>query len=140
VSEHVFSKGFFPTLVSGQVYHEKVDLCMESERLEAVKLADYKQPHSKPFSQRYMDYADYDVGPLLLAHILSSFGLKGRNPKYRFMVIVKWCKDFIRPVLNGAPNILRDRLDIAKRTLIAAMKALGRQCFLLRAMHLMYPS
>ena len=83
-----------------------MDLCRESERLEAVKLADYKQLRGKLFEERYLDYSDYDVGPPLLSHILSSVGLKGHNPKYRLTAIIKWCKDFIRPVLNGSPSIL----------------------------------
>jgi hypothetical protein len=83
VSEHAFTRGFLQTLFNGQIWHEKVDLCRESERLVAVKLADYKQPRGKSFEERYLDYSDYDVGPPLLSHILSSVGLKGHNPKYR---------------------------------------------------------
>jgi hypothetical protein len=134
VSQHTFSKGFLTTLVSGQIFHEKVDLCRESERLEAVKLANYRPARVTPFAQRYLEYADYDVGPPMLVHILSSIGLKGTNPKYRFAVVVKWCKGYILPALNGSLSVLHDRIRMAKKILIAAMQALGRQCFVIRAM------
>jgi hypothetical protein len=132
VMEHTFSGGFLPGLLKGDVDSDKVDECHEAERLEAIKMAEYREPKRVACSQRYMSYTDYDVGPPFLSHTLKAIGYGGTDPAYRLLRVATWCKNFVRPVLTGPPAVLNDHLNIAKNIWTSAKKAMARHIFVVR--------
>ena len=131
IKQFLFLNSNFTAFLGGKL--ADFDACLEMERIEAAKLA-VNLPLRNATLLRYLNYSDFDVGPVLLCYLLKARGLDGTDKEYNLSRVSSWCKEYIKKVLNAPASVLSDHLATARAIFMAALLAAGEHCIIIRGM------